>query len=71
MRLSESGFRASVSVAGIYLARGERDSTFYWLEKSYENRESTLPWIRSRPSFDGIRSGPRYIELVEKMGLEP
>jgi len=71
MRQSESGRQTQVAIAGAYLALGDRDSTLHWLDKAYELRDSNLPWVRLMPMFDGIRSDPRYIALMKKMGLEP
>ena len=71
IRQSESGYQTQVSIAATYLALGERDSSFYWLDKAYERRDSDLPWLRLRPVFDDLRSDPRYVALVKKIGLEP
>ena len=71
IRQSESGGQTQVAIAGTYLALGDRDSTFYWLNKAYDLRDSNLPWIRLMPLFDDIRSDPRYVALMKKMGLEP
>jgi tetratricopeptide (TPR) repeat protein len=71
IRQSESGSQTQVSIAATYLALGDRDSTMYWLEKAYDLRDSNLPWVRLMPMFDPIRSDPRYVALMKKMGLEP
>jgi adenylate cyclase len=71
MRQSESGRQTQVAAAATYLALGDRDSTIYWLNRAFDLRDSNLPWIRLMPMFDDIRSDPRYIALMKKMGLEP
>ena len=71
IRQSESGYQTQVAIAATYLALGERDSSFYWLDKAYDLRDSNLPWVRLIPVFDDLRSDPRYVALVKKMGLEP
>ncbi len=71
IRQSDSGSQTQVSIAATYLALGDRDSTMYWLEKAYDLRDSNLPWVRLFPMFDGIRSDPRYVALMKKLGLEP
>jgi len=63
-------------VAGYYFYLGEVDKGFDWLERSYSRREYGLLGIKhafSRffPLFDQIpRSDPRYLDLVERLGLE-
>jgi serine/threonine-protein kinase len=71
IRQSESGYQTQVAVAAAYLALGEPDSSLYWLDKAYELRDGNLPWVRLMPMFDGLRSDPRYVALMRKMGLEP
>jgi tetratricopeptide (TPR) repeat protein len=70
-RQSETGSQTQVAIAATYLALGDRDSTVYWLGKAYDLRDSNLPWVRLLPMFDGIRSDPRYVVLMKKLGLEP
>jgi serine/threonine protein kinase/Flp pilus assembly protein TadD len=71
IRQSEAGRQKQVAIAGGYLALGERDSSFHWLDKAYELRDGSLPWVRLMPMFDDLRSDPRYVALMKKMGLEP
>jgi len=71
IRESDSGRQTQVGIAGTYLALDQPDSSFYWLEKAYELRDGGLPWVRLMPMFDSIRSDPRYVALMKKMGLEP
>jgi TolB-like protein/Flp pilus assembly protein TadD len=71
IRQSEAGRQRQVAIAATYLALGEPDSSFYWLDKAYDLRDGALPWIRVTPIFDDLRSDPRYVALMKKMGLEP
>lgn len=57
--------------ATAYMLLGDKDKTFYWLDKSYEQRERWIITIQHQPIFDPIRSDPRYNELVRRMGLPP
>ncbi len=71
MRESEAGQQRQVSIAAAYLALGEPDSAFQWLEKAYELRDGNLPWVRLIPMFDDLRSDQRYFALMKKLKLEP
>ena len=71
IRQSEMGYQRQVVIAATYLALGERDSSFYWLDKAYELRDGDLPWVRINSRFDDIRSDQRYIAFMNQMGLEP
>jgi len=56
-------------VSLIYMALGDRDAEFDWLEKGYDDRSEWLLWLPSDPNYDGQRSDPRYKELVHKVGI--
>lgn len=53
----------------IYVALGETDSAFEYLEKAYQERTSRLAGeLWDRP-FDGLRSDPRFQDLIRRIGL--
>jgi len=54
----------------IFLALGEKDQAFAWMEKGYQSRAGELPWMIMEPKFDSVRSDPRFDELVQRMGLK-
>jgi tetratricopeptide (TPR) repeat protein len=56
-------------IAFIYIAVGENDQAFLWLNKAVDERSGTIGWIKVDPHFDGIRSDPRFADLVRRMGL--
>jgi TolB-like protein/Tfp pilus assembly protein PilF len=58
-------------VAIIYVALGENDHAFEWLDKAYEERDPYLRFLKIIPVFAGVRSDPRYIALLKRIGLEP
>ncbi len=58
-----------VYVALVYLALGERDPEYVWLNKGYEDRAEWLLWLPVDPLFDDQRNDPRCRELVSKVGI--
>jgi TolB-like protein/DNA-binding winged helix-turn-helix (wHTH) protein/Flp pilus assembly protein TadD len=56
-------------VAIIYAELGEKEQALSWLEKAYQGREHDLAFARVWPMFDGLRSEPRYQELLRRVGL--
>jgi len=56
-------------VAEIYAALGDKDEAFRLLEKAYEEHSSNMPFLAVDPFWDGIRSDPRYADLLRRMGL--
>jgi hypothetical protein len=71
MRL-DLGKRRYVDPAEIafdYADLGEKDKAFAWLEKAYAEKSNNLTHIRMDPRMDNLRSDPRYVALLKKMGL--
>jgi serine/threonine-protein kinase len=56
-------------IAKVYIGLGEKEHAIEWLEKAYENREDSSTWLNSDPSFDSLRSEPRFQDLVRRVGL--
>jgi serine/threonine protein kinase/Tfp pilus assembly protein PilF len=54
-------------VAKVYIALGDYDQAFIWLEKAFENRDSDLVYLADEGTYDRIKSDPRYHELLKKM----
>ena len=57
------------TVADIYLGLGEKDQALTWLDKAYEERVQWLIWLKVEPLFDGLRSDPRFADLLRRVGL--
>jgi TolB-like protein/Tfp pilus assembly protein PilF len=60
---------SSYSIAGIYAALGESAPAFEWLDKAYEQHDLQLVSLKVDPSLDGVRSDPRFADLVRRVGL--
>jgi tetratricopeptide (TPR) repeat protein len=60
---------SAYSVAIIFATLGEKDQAFNWLEKGYQERATKMAFLKIEPCFDGIRSDPRFADLVRRVGL--
>jgi len=58
-------------LAYIYAILGEKDRAFAWLNKAYEQRRYPMPYLKTDPNWDDIRSDPRFADLVQRMRLPP
>jgi len=58
-----------IALADTYSILGEKDKAFEFLEAAYKERVSLLIFLGIRPTFDNIRSDPRYADLLRRMGL--
>ena len=59
-----------VSIAYIYAALGDQDEAFRHLRTAIEDRDPNVLGLKSNPSFDSLRSDPRYVELLAAMRLD-
>jgi serine/threonine protein kinase/TolB-like protein/Tfp pilus assembly protein PilF len=57
------------NVAENYALLGDKDNAFRWLEKAYEQHASELIFLKADPEWDGVRSDPRYADLIRRIGF--
>ena len=50
---------------------GDTDLALDWLEKAYEKRVAQMPGLGTDPEFANLREEPRFMEIVNKVGLIP
>lgn len=58
-------------IAGIYALLGDKENALKWLEKAYLARSHMMVDLKVDPVWDGLRSDPRFTELLRRMRLEP
>ncbi len=59
----------STVLAEIHGGLRDHEKFFDCLNRAYEERSPLLPWLKIYPEYDGMRSDPRYDELLRRMGL--
>jgi serine/threonine protein kinase/Tfp pilus assembly protein PilF len=65
---SHKGYVSPMDIASLYVEAGETSRAVDWLEKGYEVRDQSMPYI-GWPPFDPLRSDPRFQALARKMNL--
>jgi eukaryotic-like serine/threonine-protein kinase len=68
----ESARRGETSpfiIAGLYSLLGNKDQALSWLEKAYTDHSSKMLDLKVDPDFDNLREDPRFVELVQRVGL--
>jgi TolB-like protein/tetratricopeptide (TPR) repeat protein len=63
-------YQSPLIIALDYARAGANSEALDWLEKAVEERAPWLPELKNDPTWDGIRSQPRFIALLKKIGLE-
>jgi len=52
-----------------YLALGENDRVFEWLDHAYKEQSTMMQFLKVYPDFDSVRGDPRFIDLLHRVGL--
>ena len=53
-----------------YLGLSDYDEAFVWLEQAYKEQSYALQTLKVLPLFDPIRTDPRFIDLLHRVGLD-
>src|SRR6185369_8533104 len=67
--LSKRCYVSAYSRAIIHLALGDEKRTFEYLEKACDDRCEMMTWLNIDPTFDNIRTDPRFTTLLHRVGL--
>jgi serine/threonine protein kinase/tetratricopeptide (TPR) repeat protein len=67
--LSSHAYVDFYAVAQIYAGLGDKDEAFRLLEKAYQQHSPTMCFLGSDWHWYGIRSDPRYADLLRRIGL--
>lgn len=65
------GDDAAFNVAYVHALRGEPDKAFEWLERAVRNKDTGLPDIIYEPNLASLRTDPRWLPLLRKLGRAP
>lgn len=62
---------SGVLLSYAYIGLGEEDQALTSLERAYEDRDQWMVFIEAAPSFDPLRSEPRFQALLRRMNFPP
>jgi tetratricopeptide (TPR) repeat protein len=71
IRLDPNGEAGGLSggSAALYAVAGDKDQAFEMLERAYNRHELWLVYLKVDPAWDNLRSDPRYLNLLHRVGL--
>ena len=67
---SKKKYISPFHVGAIYNGLGDKDHAFEWFEKAYNDGSCLMVYLKIEPEFDGLRTDPRYLDLMRRIGLE-
>jgi adenylate cyclase len=68
--LARGKYQSALIIALQYAAAGVDGDALDWLEKAVHEHSTWLPELKVDPTWDGLRSQPRFIAVLKKIGLE-
>jgi adenylate cyclase len=68
-RISKPKDPEPIRVAMVHIGLGETDRAFEWLQKALEAHDWQMALLKAEPTFDDLRSDPRFEALLERVGL--
>ena len=63
-------FTPPLDMACAYIALGDPDTAFQWLERGMIDHSGTMNYITWPPWFDEIHTDPRYASILRRMRLK-
>ncbi|PYS47413.1 MAG: hypothetical protein DMF68_16045 [Acidobacteria bacterium] len=67
--INQKSYVSPYSIALIYIALGEKDLAFEWLDRAYDERDENYIHLKVDPRLDDIRSDPRFTERLRLIRL--
>ena len=66
---SKQEYVSPYAVALIYVALGDKDRAFAWLEKAYRDRYWMMAFLKVDPRLDPLRPDPRFRAVLSRMNF--
>jgi serine/threonine protein kinase/tetratricopeptide (TPR) repeat protein len=67
--LAKTRYISANAIANAYIGLDDRERSFEWLEKAFQDRSMRPDFMRVDPSYDDLRSDPRFRDLLRRAGL--
>jgi DNA-binding winged helix-turn-helix (wHTH) protein/TolB-like protein/Tfp pilus assembly protein PilF len=67
-RMSRGEYVPALNVAWLYSELGDKEQTFVWLDKAFEEGEGRMLNMKNQQELDTVRSDPRFAELSRRLG---
>ena len=69
-RRNQTGYVPAAAFMLGFLGLGDYDQAFFWIEKAYTEQSNILQFLKVNPIFDPVRSDPRFLDLLRRVGLD-
>jgi serine/threonine protein kinase/Tfp pilus assembly protein PilF len=67
--LSKQQYVSPYMIAIGYVALGDKEQAFQWLEKVYQDKSYYVVWLKVDPIWDSLRMDARFQDILRRVGL--
>lgn len=68
-RTAKTRHISAYEFATAYEGLGEHEAALDWLERAFEEHAQAMSHLPTDPAFDALHGNPRFVELVQRLGL--
>jgi serine/threonine protein kinase len=68
LQAREKRYVSAPAIAAVYVAFGDKEEAFLWLERAFAEHSGILQWIAFLPEFRPLHSDARFPHLLRRMG---
>src|SRR2546430_12595993 len=69
LQAREKRYVSAPVIAAVYVAFGEKEEAFRWLERAFAEHSGILQWIAFLPEFRPLHSDARFSHLLRRIGV--
>src|SRR5947207_13093452 len=67
LQVREKRYVSAPVIAAVYVALGDKEEAFRWLERAFEEHSGILQWIAFLPEFRPLHSDARFPHLLRRI----
>src|SRR5207253_4184569 len=67
LQTREKRYVSAPVIAAVYVAFGDKEEAFRWLERAYDEHSGVLQWIAFLPEFRALHSDVRFPHLLQRI----
>jgi tetratricopeptide (TPR) repeat protein len=71
IQMANTGYFPGDLIASVYVALGENDQAFHWLERAIQEHPGAIHEIAYAREFRPLHADPRFPDLLRRIGLDP
>ena len=69
LQAREKRYVSAPVIAAVYVALGDKEEAFHWLERAFAEHSGILQWIAFLPEFRPLHSDARFPHLLRRIGV--